>query len=315
MPQVPKIVVERLQATGEAVDHLDANLLSGFVEASLSRSERLEVLQHLSRCHECREVVALSTPEVAESIRAVRPFVSSWPVLRWGAAVACVVVVGAALGLHYRQVSRPPVETAAVTPPGSNASSPKATTLAQSQSGPSDNTAGANPAAKGPETSLMADASKGREMAELIPGRAKNALQETSPANPTPEPPATSVSHLALPLALTALPRWTLSSDGTLQRSLDSGHSWQTVTVAHGARFRALAANKLDIWVGGLAGALYHSADAGQHWTKVQPVADGEPLIGDIIGVEFTDPAHGKVTTSSQESWTTADAGETWQKK
>jgi photosystem II stability/assembly factor-like uncharacterized protein len=107
-------------------------------------------------------------------------------------------------------------------------------------------------------------------------------------------------------------PRWTLSSDGTLQRSLDSGRSWQTIPVSGKTIFQALAADGLEIWVGGSAGALFHSSDAGQRWIQVRPVANGEELGDDIIGVEFADPLHGKLTTSNAETWTTADAGQTW---
>ena len=48
--------------------------------------------------------------------------------------------------------------------------------------------------------------------------------------------------------------RWTLSSDGAVERSLDSGKSWQTIPVAGGVMFRALAANDADIWAGGTGG-------------------------------------------------------------
>jgi hypothetical protein len=111
------------------------------------------------------------------------------------------------------------------------------------------------------------------------------------------------------------IPRWTLTSDGRLLRSLDSGKTWETISVASHAEFRALAAVASEIWVGGAGGALYHSSDAGQNWTQVKPVADSQSLTADIIGVEFTDAQHGKLTTADQETWTTADAGQTWQKK
>lgn len=78
---------------------------------------------------------------------------------------------------------------------------------------------------------------------------------------------------------------------------------------------RALSSSGFEIWVGGSNGALYHSSDAGQHWKQIQPTADGQTLTADIIGVEFTDSTHGTVSTASQETWTTADAGQTWQKK
>ena len=109
--------------------------------------------------------------------------------------------------------------------------------------------------------------------------------------------------------------RWTLSADGALQRSFDSGKTWQTIPVANDAVLRALAVNDSDIWVGGAAGALYHSSDAGRHWIQVSPQADGKTLTADIVTLEFSDSKHGKLTTANRETWTTNDAGATWQER
>jgi hypothetical protein len=113
----------------------------------------------------------------------------------------------------------------------------------------------------------------------------------------------------------TELSRWTISSDGQLQHSVDSGKTWQPVTVVEKATFRALSANGPDVWVGGSAGLLYHSADAGGHWTQVKPTANGVLLVADIAAIEFTDPQHGKITTTTGEAWRTADAGQAWLKQ
>jgi photosystem II stability/assembly factor-like uncharacterized protein len=124
------------------------------------------------------------------------------------------------------------------------------------------------------------------------------------------------VNKLSASGAALQVPRWTLTSDGALQRSVDAGQTWQPVPITERtSTFRALAANGLDIWVGGAQGALYHSSDAGQHWTQVQPIANGELLSSDIIGVQFTDLQHGSVTTATKETWNTADAGQTWTKQ
>ena len=48
---------------------------------------------------------------------------------------------------------------------------------------------------------------------------------------------------------------------------------------------------------------------------QVKPVADGKSLTADIIGVEFTDARHGKLTTAANETWTTTDGGQNWQTK
>jgi hypothetical protein len=104
MAELPKIVVRRLRddSAVRAV-HPDPNLVNAFVENSLPDNARAQVVQHIAQCADCREVVFLSLPDQS----AMQPAMASvttrwltWPVLRWGAAVAAVVVVGAAISLH-----------------------------------------------------------------------------------------------------------------------------------------------------------------------------------------------------------------------
>jgi Carboxypeptidase regulatory-like domain/Putative zinc-finger len=136
---------------------------------------------------------------------------------------------------------------------------------------------------------------------------------------------------------------WGLNPAGRLQRSSDQGKTWlpvdvnanpapYTAVVAETSRvkakdaqktrkvptsltFRALAVAGSDVWVGGSGGALYHSVDAGSHWTRVVPATSGMVLTSDIVSLEFSDPLHGKLSTSTAEVWSTADAGQTWQKQ
>jgi hypothetical protein len=79
--------------------------------------------------------------------------------------------------------------------------------------------------------------------------------------------------------------------------------------------FRAVASNGPDVWAGAAGGLLYHSSDAGAHWTRVVPAASGVSLTGEIVSLEFIDPQHGRVVTSIPETWTTSDAGQSWQKQ
>ncbi|MGD0124597.1 MAG: YCF48-related protein [Terriglobia bacterium] len=120
---VPKIVLERLkgktvasqdnrQSTVEnrPFEHPDANLLTAFLERTLTERERTLVLNHLAGCAECREIAALSLPTGAEaaepaSLRA-RSAWSVRPVFRWGALAAALgaVVVVAVLHQHPRSM-------------------------------------------------------------------------------------------------------------------------------------------------------------------------------------------------------------------
>ena len=81
--------------------------------------------------------------------------------------------------------------------------------------------------------------------------------------------------------------------------------------------FRALSvsSNSSEVWAGGSGGALYHTVDAGNNWTRVLPSGAGLFLTGDILSVRFSDPQNGTVTTSTAEVWTTLDDGQTWQKQ
>lgn len=315
-----------MRAGAKPQDHPDPDLLNAFVEKALGKRDHVEVLEHLSACPRCREIVSISLiqPVVADLVGVVpaRRVWTSWPVSRWAAVVACVVVASAVITLHrnheVRQAARSELAVVA-TGQSTKVAPPSSGSLSASRAADESTTAASAPVE-------IADARTGSQFAEMVPGRAKEAVVQSQ------EPKAEKAMRGALPgkrivpaevansaneetPAENLMPRWTLTSDGTLQRSLDSGRSWQTIPVSQQTIFRALAANGLDIWVGGSAGALYHSSDAGQHWTKVQPVAKGEVLEDDVIGVEFTDTLHGKLTTSNDEIWTTTDSGKTWQKQ
>jgi len=367
MPELPKIVTQRLQTKATDQGHPDPELITAFVENSLPQRERNQVLEHFARCGDCREIVSFSLPEYPVAISAsARPAGSpwlSWPVLRWGAVAACLVIVGAAVMLRHESRSKseeiiawkaPEARTrnenaAAPEPDHMQAQNQVATQPSQAAHDALSGTPSARLRVKKvPATAIndkelstqvagelrsqvaQANSAAGEAtpsapssaMDELVPGRAKDVPLEARAANATGGPrvqaktsmAASAMSKTAYPSAA-LVPRWTLTSDGILQRSLDSGATWETVPVPGQPTLRALAADGLDIWVGGSNGALYHSSDAGQHWTQVRPIANSELLSADIIGVEFTDLQHGTVTTSAKETWVTADAGQTWLKK
>jgi hypothetical protein len=346
MERLPKFATQRLQATAKAEPHPDLNLLTAFVERSLGKSERSVVMGHLAHCAECREVVALSVPETLATVPGrAAPAASgwlSWPVLRWGALAACVVVVGAAVTLRYRENRESFVPTRQIqqTQQAQAQQIQAKTATPSANPAPATEIASAKPLVQReakPEATGSLQASKpepatdsaaSSEIAEMVPPRAKEAQAEPSSsilppssaenrfaASPSASFAKARIAANAVPLPANVVPRWTLSADGILQRSFDSGRTWETIPISSKTTFRALAANGMDIWVGGSSGTLYHSSDAGQHWTQVRPVSNGEFLTADIIGVEFTDALRGRVTTSDEQTWTTEDAGQSWQRR
>jgi hypothetical protein len=141
-----------------------------------------------------------------------------------------------------------------------------------------------------------------------VPGRAKGGtVTGATEVSVTAESDA--VSDASAPA------QWILSREGQLQRSFDAGKTWEPVPVVERAKFTALSALGPDVWAGGAAGVLYHSADNGTHWTLVKPSVEGVVLAADITGLHFTDPQHGALTTADGHEWSTADGGRSWQTK
>ena len=361
--------------------HPDADLLTAFAEQALSARERDSILQHLSQCSGCREVLFLAAPQVQLETDVVRVR-SRWlgsPVLRWGAIAACAVVVVAAVSLKQRSERAEPLsatlpqvaakldvpavsqkmEAAAVdkdraameyksradvarsdekvfrTPnnaPKARAAQPAP---ARSQFGAvagaaiggsaiARDEAFAKPVAPAsPSSQVNEPVAVTAESAAVVPGdsmeanpgKAKQAVQGNQPAANNAArleaAPAAAVGGVQA-LFKKITPRWTLSADGSLQRSTDGGKTWKTIPVAADATLAAVAAMDSNIWVGGSHGALYHSTDAGDHWTQVVLTSDGQSLDSNVIGIEFTDSLHGKITTADQQIWTTSDGGQSW---
>jgi hypothetical protein len=107
--------------------------------------------------------------------------------------------------------------------------------------------------------------------------------------------------------------QWSLSQ-GRLQRSLDAGATWQiALQLQH--PLLTFGARGSDVWAGGQTGTLFHSTDSGITWTMVQPSTKSGSLSSDIVTIEIHSAAEIVLSTSTNESWTTVDAGKTWEKK
>jgi photosynthesis system II assembly factor YCF48-like protein/putative zinc finger protein len=462
MQDVPKIVLKRLQETPAAGPHPDADLLTAFAEQSLADSERARVMDHLSRCSDCREVLALALPatELVAAAASAKPARSrwfTWPVLRWGVAVAGMIAVASIGIVQYRQrqkndtlvsslathnepTAAPQALPQSLPAPQSHESTRQMEREKQAQaenwalSNRADNlgqnmivrpTNPASPEARALRVAPSGTAAGGRirsgsaggaapKVAPSSPrntfavaGSSKNATPEAA-AKPAPSPtvgqaveaPSSSetievVESQAAPAAPAAAtakaqpsdrldekqkelqsqydsstslsvlvpkdrvaakaasgarhssPRWSISADGALQRSFDQGKTWLDVDVNSGLvssrskvasnignayeqdslkkkvgaqpssspLFRAVSAQGAEVWAGGSAAMLYHSADYGAHWARVVPFSSGSTLTGDITSIEFSDPQHGRIMTSAGEVWITADDGQTWHRQ
>lgn len=102
-------------------------------------------------------------------------------------------------------------------------------------------------------------------------------------------------------------------TEGLLQRSVDEGVNWQ-VGLRADRPLLCYAAVGLEVWAGGEAGALFHSTDGGVTWAQVQPAIKGQPLNATVVGIKVQ-PPQVVLTTSNNETWSTIDGGQTWDKK
>jgi len=179
MKDVPKIVRARLPrptpATAER--HPDADLLTAFAERSLAGRERDQVLEHLARCSDCREVVALALPAseavaLAGSHRAARTGWLSLPVLRWGVVAAGIVAVTWFGVLQYGQHHQEKTLVATSLTP-----------RVQLDKTAAQNPAPASPATPSQAVARQAELGRQTEMVTKAPSRAGSALPADKPTS------------------------------------------------------------------------------------------------------------------------------------
>jgi len=166
-----------------------------------------------------------------------------------------------------------------------------------------------------------AAAQQGYRQPDVLPMK-KHPREQETPATKTE-----SSTLGALARKMKAPLRWTVSSAGRVIRSLDGGKNWQEVAIAPDVRFRAIAVQGGTAWAGGDGGALFHSSDSGQTWTRrslmtrslraMEPgpaaTAPAQPVRGyDIVRIDITAGGRVTVTTSDRQSFVSTDAGQTW---
>ena len=82
MPELTNLLRQRLAGTENGAPvHPDADTITAYVEQSLPTAERQTMAAHLAVCEPCREVVALSLPQLPES--AIQTVLKPAPVSAW----------------------------------------------------------------------------------------------------------------------------------------------------------------------------------------------------------------------------------------
>jgi Photosynthesis system II assembly factor YCF48 len=302
-----RLLSERLNFE-PAGPHPDPELLAALAENSVSRSDRDHLLEHLAACTGCRELLYLALPvEDAQPVFSIRK--QPRFALRWATLAASLIIVAGVvitnrsmLTEHYRLMT---------------SASPAA--AVSNQITPRETPSASNPAA---QTAAAATPVKVRPQEKHMTAKPQASLEfdqsgevhfAAGPAAKLTAEPASEHSQSNPPDRLGI--RWSISPRGGVERSLDSGRTWQTLAVGNGATFQAISSVGANIWVGGAAGALYHSSNSGQTWTKVEPAFAYKRLESDVSNVEFSDARNGLVSTANGEVWTTSDGGQSWQLK
>jgi hypothetical protein len=325
--------------------HPDDDVLTAFAENALVDRERGRVMEHLSTCAECREVLSLATaalPHVVVQQKLhtlpVRPPLRTW--LPWLAAAACIVVVSSVVVIHQkeletrRQTARGGVMMAKVTPPSPppdirqiqpkaapapQASVPQQVTPPAAKSQPKEAAVGpamqdestrdtAIVTQQAPIKAPSSDTEVLRSMASQYGNLTPNTGQlQQEKAFPQPQaPPAPP----ALPPQTAAMAHWRISDTGQAQRSLGSG-PWQTVLPDEKSRMRVASVFGSEVWIGGDNLRLYRSEDDGITWRLVQlPKKDAGARA--VTHIHFQSGQAGTVEADNGTQWTTVDGGQTW---
>jgi putative zinc finger protein len=143
-----------------------------------------------------------------------------------------------------------------------------------------------------------------KTQAAAVPGPARTQARNLMSAAKLASPASPTLAHNVT---------WAIKA-GTLQRSLDNGQSWQNALHADHPLL-CYASSDEDVWTGGQAGALFHSANSGVTWVQVQPSIGAGQFSSDITHIEVRKPTEILLSTSNNEIWSSADGGKTWAKK
>jgi hypothetical protein len=177
-----------------------------------------------------------------------------------------------------------------------------------------------------PALQEMEGSEEQKAQAAAVPGPAKSLARNVMSTAKLASPASPTQAHNVT---------WAITG-GVLQRSVDSGQSWQDALHADHPLL-CYASRDEDVWAGGQAGTLFHSANSGATWAQVQPSVKARQLSSDITHIEVRNevrnnevrneelrrdlrygvrgPGEILLSTSNHEIWSSADGGKTWAKR
>lgn len=271
--------LRRELARGKSAEpHPYEDVLAAFAENTLLERERGKVIEHLSNCMQCREILSLTTTAAPEAPIQKEPYavprrppLRSW--LPWVATAAVLLVVSSAVVLHERN-----------THPGEQSTNPAA-------------------------TMAKATPPSGDDRPEAVPGQG-----ESNPQSPV-SAPSTLAAGAASGLdggsgGTSVRAHWRINEAGQAERSLGSG-TWQAVMPDERAKMCVISVFGSNVWLGGESLRLYHSKDEGTTWHPVQLPNKG---IGThaVTHIRFQGEQLGTAEADDGTQWSTVDGGLTW---
>jgi len=276
--------LQRELARGKSTEpHPYEDVLAAFAENTLLEQERRKVIEHLSICRQCREVLSTATAAAPEAViqemphvLPVRPPFRSW--LPWVATAAVLLVVSSAVLLHERNAHL-----------GERPTNPAATMAKAAATPP-----------------LGSDRSE-----VVVPKQGELNTQAPVSASHTPTLAAGEASGLDGGSSRTsARAHWRINEAGQAERSLGSG-MWQPVMPDERARVRVISVFGSNVWLGGESPRLYHSKDDGTTWQLVQLPNKGIGAHA-ITHIRFQSEQAGTAEADDGTQWSTVDGGQTW---
>ena len=388
--EIPKPLRNALAREVAGDVHPSPDILTSFMERTLTPLESEAVVHHLAQCVECREIVFLASEASEDEVSkesfaaaaapsrvaampvyadALHPALAPtspplpqrprWPLrLRWAVSIAAVAVVvtgglvlrssragsghnataltvasnrpvsaipetqqttaATNLQLHSAEPSAPPPLTKAVphgatTAARAGKASPTSSIVAPNYADQfnAPPAIGVAPRAAAPQPNPDAVAGVNSALVPQIRPQNSFAENETTPALVQPGAPLMfGKSQVDLHAVSSTRPQWRIGPDGHLERSgaepMDSRACRPTGHVSRSG------GQGNDVWAGGNGGALFHSPDGGEHWSKVSLTGNSNVETGAIISIRFDDPQHEVVTSDSGTRWATTDGGLTW---